>query len=195
MKNFKKYIYSRYAKRGIDFLISLIALVILAPILLLIGIIIKLDSPGPIIYKQLRVGKDTKEFYIYKFRTMVSNADKIGPNKTVVQDTRITRIGGILRKFSLDELPQLINVLIGDMSLVGYRPGLKEHYSDDEIKSHLFNYKPGITGYAQINGRSKLTRDEKRSWEFKYCDDISLITDVKIIIQTIQKVIIREGAN
>lgn len=187
--------YKNHIKRVLDLTISVVAVIFLLPIFIVIGVLIKLDSRGPAIYKQLRVGKNTEEFNVYKFRTMVQNAEEIGPNKTSNHDSRITSIGKILRRYSLDELPQLFNVIKGDMSIVGYRPGLKEHYNEDEMKSELFNYRPGITGYAQINGRSTLTRKEKRCWEYKYCKDISLKTDVKIMILTIKKVLIKEGTN
>ena len=115
-------IYSKYIKRLLDFFISLSMVIILSPILLIIGIAIAVSSGFPVIYRQKRMGKGYKEFTIYKFRTMVKNADKIGPTSTVAGDARITKIGKVLRKSSLDELPQLFNILKGDMSLIGYRP-------------------------------------------------------------------------
>lgn len=189
----KSTFYEVCGKRILDLTITIPALLLASPIFLIIGIFIKLDSQGSIIYKQKRAGKNKKEFSIYKFRTMVSNADKIGPNSTTPGDNRITKIGKILRQTSLDELPQLVNVLINDMSLVGYRPGLK----DTEIKkdnSGLYKLKPGITGYAQINGRSDLNKEEKRNWELRYLDDVSLLTDIKVLFKTVGVILLGKGS-
>lgn len=191
----KKNFYRKFGKRQMDILIATPSIIILLPILLLISITIKLDSKGPIIYKQKRVGKSLEEFYIYKFRTMIVNADQIGPKSTKENDRRITKIGNLLRKFSLDELPQLVNVLMGKMSIVGYRPGLKENYTEEELKSMIFFYKPGITGYAQIYGRSAILQQEKRRLEYQYCNEISFVTDFKIIMKTIKIVLKRDGVN
>lgn len=158
-----KIFYKKYGKRWIDIVVSFIALILLLPIFLLVGLLIKIDSPGAVIYKQKRVGVGVQDFYIYKFRTMVSNADKIGPTSTKVGDSRVTKIGKILRKLSLDELPQLFNVFLGQMSLVGYRPGVQENYSERDLESRIFYIKPGITGYAQVMGRSNLTREDRKS--------------------------------
>jgi len=103
-------------------------------------------------------------------------------------DSRITRVGKVLRKFSIDELPQMLNVLLGQMSLVGYRPGVRENYSESDLKSKIFDLKPGITGYAQVMGRSMLTKEEKRNWELKYAEDVSFLLDLKILLLTIKKV-------
>lgn len=189
-----KTFYATHVKRWMDVILSFIAIIILIPILLVVGLLIKLDSPGSVIYKQKRVGKDVKDFHVYKFRTMVSDADKIGPKSTKVGDNRVTKVGKILRKLSIDELPQLLNVFLGNMSLVGYRPGVRENYKKEDLESAIFNVKPGITGYAQINGRSKLSVEEKREWEIKYIEDISFKTDIKIILLTIKKVLTGESA-
>ncbi|WP_243467105.1 sugar transferase [Acetivibrio straminisolvens] len=145
-------------------------------------------------YKQKRVGQGGKDFYVYKFRTMYLNADKIGPTITKEGDRRITKVGKILRKLSIDELPQMVNVFLGQMSLVGYRPGVRENYSEADLKSRIFDLKPGITGYAQVMGRSTLTREEKRNWELKYAEDASFLVDLKIILLTIKKVVTGEAA-
>jgi len=187
--------YILFGKRCIDFLVSLLAIIILIPLFLIMSIIIKLDSRGPVIYKQKRIGKGKRDFFVYKFRTMIVDADKQGPTRTIEGDKRITRVGKYIRKLSLDELPQLLNVIKGDMSLVGYRPGLKENYTQEELNSKLFYYKPGITGLAQVNGRSSLSRVDKRRLEYKYCDCISLKADLKIIFKTVCMVIKREGVN
>lgn len=190
----KNCIYKLFGKRLIDIIISLLAIIILIPVFFIIAIIIKIDSKGPVIYRQKRVGKGARDFYIYKFRTMVVNADEIGPTSTLEGDKRITKIGKILRKLSLDELPQLLNVLKGDMSLVGYRPGVRENYLPEDLESKIFTLRPGITGYAQVNGRSTLTKEEKRKWELKYIEEVSFLTDLKIIYLTGKKVIKREAA-
>ena len=132
---------------------------------------------------------------IYKFRTMVSNASKIGPSSTAENDIRITKVGRFLRRTSLDELPQLWNILLGDMSFVGYRPGVKENYSEEDLHSEIFHVKPGLTGAAQINGRSNLSLEQKRNYEKEYARNISFITDMKIFLKTIKVVFFREGTN
>lgn len=185
----------KYFKRAMDIIISLVAVVLLIPVFILIAIAIKMDSKGRIIFKQERVGQKAKKFYIYKFRTMVSNASQIGPSSTAENDVRITRIGRFLRKTSLDELPQLWNVLLGDMSLVGYRPGVRENYSEEDLQSEIFLVKPGLTGAAQINGRSSLSLEEKRNYEKEYARNISFLTDIKIFFKTIKVVVFREGVN
>ncbi len=186
--------YRNYGKRILDLLLTLPTLIILFPIFIIVGLLIRLDSSGPIIYKQKRVGKNKQEFYVYKFRTMVSNADKVGPTSTKTGDSRITKVGKILRNTSIDELPQLINVLVGNMSLVGYRPGVRDE-NTEKNNSRLFELKPGITGYAQTNGRSSLTTEEKRAWELKYVNDISFATDIKIMINTIRVILTGKGTN
>lgn len=185
----------KYFKRAMDIIISLVAVVLLIPVFILIAIAIKMDSKGRIIFKQERVGQKAKKFYIYKFRTMVSNASQIGPSSTAENDVRITRIGRFLRKTSLDELPQLWNVLLGDMSLVGYRPGVRENYSEEDLQSEIFLVKPGLTGAAQINGRSSLSLEEKRNYEKEYARNISFLTDIKIFFKTIKVVVFRKGVN
>lgn len=198
MKEFKVLInnlYKKYIKRLIDIMISGIAIILLLPILFFTACIIRLDSKGSIIFKQLRIGLNGKAFYIYKFRTMVQNADKVGPKSTLSNDFRITPIGRKLRAFSIDELPQLVNVLKGDMSIVGFRPGVREDYDSEYLTSKVFTVKPGITGYAQVNGRSSLTVEEKKIWENKYVEDISFLTDFRILIKTITQVIMKKNTN
>lgn len=188
-------IYQSFIKRFLDIFLSLVALIGLFPVFLIIFVIVKLDSKGPVIYKQKRVGQKSSDFFVYKYRTMVANADQIGPTSTKEGDKRITRAGKLLRKTSLDELPQLINVLLGTMSIVGYRPGVRENYTEEELNSRIFDFKPGITGYAQVYGRSTLSRTEKRHLELRYCNDCSFVTDIKVILKTVQKVIRRDGTN
>ena len=125
---------------------------------------------------------------------MVKNAEKIGPKQTNREDSRITKVGKLLRKTSLDELPQIVNLIKGDMSVVGYRPGVYENYTENDFKSGMFDVKPGITGYAQVNGRSSLSLEEKRMWELKYVKDISFCVDLLIILKTIKVVISRSNS-
>ena len=174
-------------KRLFDFLASLTGLVILIPIFLIIAAAIKIDSPGPVFYRQERVGRGGRLFHICKFRTMVLNAEKKGAGVFVEKDDpRITRVGKILRHLSLDELPQLINILTGNMSLVGPRPTLAyqvEKYSQKQ-KQRL-TVKPGVTGWAQVHGRSALTWPERIELDLWYIDNWSLLLDIKILLKTL----------
>ena len=185
--------YKTFFKPLIDKLLAFWGIVFLFPVFIIVSLFIVIDDGLPIIYKQLRVGQNAKGFYIYKFRTMIKNADKVGPLSTSSNDNRITKIGNFLRKSSLDELPQLFNVLNGTMSLVGYRPDVfRDNVDYSDIK---YTLKPGITGYAQVNGRSSLTSEQKLNWERKYIDDISFTTDIKILLKTIEIVVAKKGTN
>ena len=182
-------------KRIIDVVISGIGLIILFPIFVIIGALIKLDSKGPVFFVQERAGKDGKVFWAYKLRTMVNNAEKIGLVYEIKKDDeRITRIGKHLR-WGIDELPQLINIFKGDMSLVGPRPTLIEQvtrYSKEHRRR--LEVKPGITGWALINGRNKLAWPEKIKLDIWYIDHWSLWLDLEILFKTIWVVIFtREG--
>ena len=187
--------YSKYIKRILDFVLSLIALIILMPLLFIIAISIKLTSKGSIFFFQERLGKNGIIFKIIKFRTMIPNAEKIGDGLKVKSesDNRITKIGKILRKTSLDELPQLINVLIGQMSLVGPRPPVTyypykyEDYSEEQKKRFLV--RPGITGLAQVKVRNSATWDERIKIDIEYISKINFGYDLKIIFQTAIKII------
>lgn len=165
--------------------------------MIIIILLIKSTSEGPVFFKQERLGKNGKVFKIIKFRTMIDNAEQIGTGViTFENDPRITKVGSFLRKTSLDELPQLINVLKGDMSIVGPRPPVPYHpkkyeeYSEYEKKR--FNVKPGITGYAQVNGRNNLTWEQRINMDVYYVDNRSFLLDLKIIILTMVKVLKRE---
>ncbi len=196
-KKVKKSIYSLFVKRVFDIIVSLFSIIILSPIFLIIYVSILIDSGSPAIYKQTRIGKNKKEFKIYKFRTMVINADKIGSTSTLPGDKRITKIGQVLRRTSLDELPQLFNVFKGDMSIIGPRPDVAESmklFTDEHIQKRL-NVRPGITGLSQINGRSNISLEERIYYDEKYSDEVSLRFDVKIIFSTINKIIKKEGTN
>jgi undecaprenyl phosphate N,N'-diacetylbacillosamine 1-phosphate transferase len=182
-----------FFKRIFDIFASGLALIFLLPIFALIGVLIKIDSKGPVFFIQLRAGKDGKPFGAYKLRTMVNNAEKLGKGLKK-DDPRITRVGKYLR-WGIDELPQLINVLKGDMSIVGPRPTLMsqvEQYTD-EHKRRL-EMKPGITGWALVNGRNKLSWIEKIEYDIWYIDNWSLGLDIKILFMTLWVVLItREG--
>ena len=153
--------YKTYIKRMIDILISLIGIIVLFPLFLVVAFLIKIDSKGPIFFRQKRLGKHGKEFEIIKFRSMCVGAEKQGTGQYSYQgDPRVTKVGNVLRKTSIDELPQFINILKGDMSLIGFRPPLTYHpwkyseYTDEQKK--MFDIKPGVTGWAQINGRKEV---------------------------------------
>lgn len=186
-------------KRMIDFFGSLFGLILISPILIIIALSIKLTSKGPVFFKQERLGKDGKIFKILKFRTMVVNAEKLGTGIFVKteKDNRITGIGKILRATSLDELPQLFNVLIGNMSLVGPRPPVPHHpykyenYSDFQRKR--FNMKPGMTGLAQITFRNSVPWDERIKLDVRYVEEFNIWLDIRILIKTFMKIFKRES--
>jgi undecaprenyl phosphate N,N'-diacetylbacillosamine 1-phosphate transferase len=185
----------RRVKTCLDFLMAWLCLIILSPVIYFIGILIGIDSKGPIFFRQERVGKDGEPFISYKFRSMVDKAVTMGLGHTMsAHDDRITRVGKLLRNTSLDELPQLFNVLIGDMSLVGPRPTLGyqvEAY--DAIQRRRLKVKPGITGWAQINGRNAIPWEERIKLDVWYVDNWSLGLDIKILQRTIKTVLKREG--
>lgn len=186
-------LYSRYIKRIFDFLLALIALIILAIPMAIVAVIIKLDSPGPVIFKQKRIGKNGKVFEIYKFRSMCVGAEKTGSGVYSGKgDARVTRIGRIIRATSIDELPQLINILKGDMSFIGPRPPLTYHpwdyseYTEEQLR--MFEVRPGITGWAQVNGRKDVEWNHRIELNVWYVDNVTLLLDIKIFFLTIFKV-------
>lgn len=181
-------------KRGFDILISLSALIVLSPLLAVIAVVIKLESKGPIIFKQERAGKDGKPFIFYKFRTMKVDADPFRPSPKSRNDKRLTKFGRILREYSLDELPQLLNILRGDMSMVGPRPLYLSQIAEwsGEQRKRL-SVKPGMTGLAQISGRGALTREEKLELDVKYVQTAGFLVDARIICLTIGHVLKRRG--
>lgn len=187
-------IYQKYVKRFFDFLIGIVIIALLWWLIALVALIIVLTDGRPVFFKQRRVGQNGVPFEIYKFRTMVKNAETVGPKYTSKDDPRVTPIGRFLRKTSLDELPQAFNLIKGDMSIVGYRPGVFENYVEEDFKSGMFKVKPGITGYAQVNGRSSLSLKEKRDGELKYVQDISFLTDLKILLKTVAVVLKRSNS-
>ena len=185
--------YVNFGKPLLDSILVLIFLLLFWWVFILCAIAIIADDGWPVIYKQIRVGQFGKQFGIYKFRSMVKQADKIGPTSTADNDSRITRSGQFLRKTSLDELPQLFNILKGDMSLVGYRPDVV--HDNDDYSKIKYLLKPGITGFAQVNGRSQLTLEERDKWESLYPYKVSFLTDMGILLKTVLIVINRKGTN
>jgi lipopolysaccharide/colanic/teichoic acid biosynthesis glycosyltransferase len=184
----------KISKRGLDVIISLSALIILCPALFFIVIAIKVSSKGPAIFKQKRAGKNGISFVFYKFRTMIADTDCFGPSPKSGRDPRLTKVGRILREYSLDELPQLFNILKGDMSVVGPRPlYLSQIREWNERQKKRLLVKPGLTGLAQISGRGELTREEKLELDVKYVEIANLLTDMKIILATIAYVFRRKG--
>lgn len=196
-----------FVKRIIDIIIGVIGLIICLPIFVIIGIIIKIDSKGPIFFKHKRIGKHGKKIEIYKFRTMIDNAEEAMKNFTEEQkkefaenfklenDPRVTRVGKILRKTSLDELPQIINILKGEMSIIGPRPIVKselEKYGNNQGK--FLSVAPGLTGYWAANGRSDVSYEERMALELYYVENRSLILDLKIFFKTILSVLKGRGA-
>jgi len=184
------------AKRIIDFLLALFLLFILAPFFIGIAVLIKLTSEGPVFFKQRRIGKNKKEFYILKFRTMRVDTPKDTPTHLLHNpETYITKVGSFLRKTSLDELPQLINILKGEMSFVGPRPALWNQYDliAERDKYGANDVYPGLTGWAQINGRDELPIPIKAKLDGEYVEKMSVLFDIKIFFLTIIKVLKEEG--
>ena len=188
LKHKDKGLYERLMKRPMDFLLSGVAIIVLSPILGISAILIRMKLGSPVFFKQARPGKNEKIFYLYKFRSMTNAVDKDG--KLLPDKDRLTKFGQILRKTSIDELPELINILKGDMSIVGPRPlsiYYLPHYSGDAKRRH--DVRPGLTGLAQVNGRNNLPWDERFSLDVKYVENVTFLGDVKIIIDTFLKVI------
>ncbi len=197
----------RFFKRIFDVVMSVIALILLSPVYLVIAIVIKCDSRGPVFYKHHRIGKNGKPFGMYKFRSMIPDADKkldelpdemkreFEENYKITDDPRITRVGKFLRKTSLDELPQFLNVIKGEISLVGPRPIVEEElekYGDNKDK--FLSVIPGITGYWQANGRSDVTYEKRMELELYYVDNASFWLDIVILFKTVFAVFKRDGA-
>lgn len=200
-------IYSKYIKRVCDIIISFIGLIILSPLFLIIGILIKIESKGPVFFLHERVGKNGKRIKIYKFRTMVKNAEELFQKFSLEQinefernfklqnDPRVTKIGRMLRKSSIDELPQLLNILKGELSLIGPRPVIKEELEKyKNNKEKFLSITPGLTGNWAANGRSCTSYEERMNMELYYIDNISFKLDIKIFFKTLQTVLKREGA-
>ncbi len=183
-------------KNIIDFILSLIALIILLPFFCIFAIIIKLESRGPIFFKQKRIGKNKKEFYIYKFRTMRTDTPKDMPTHMLKDaESYITKSGKIFRKTSIDELPQIINILKGQMSIIGPRPALWNQYDliKERDKYNANSIRPGLTGWAQVNGRDELEIPIKAKFDGEYVEKMSFLFDTKIFLKTIVKVFKHDG--
>ncbi|HEL2560040.1 TPA: sugar transferase [Streptococcus suis] len=187
-----KGLYEKYFKRLIDFTLSLIAIILLSPVIILVSVLVCFKLGSPVLFKQERPGKNEKIFKMYKFRTMTDEKDEKG--ELLPDSVRLTAFGKWLRSTSLDELPELFNILKGDMSIVGPRPLLSKYlplYSEEQARRH--EVRPGLTGYAQANGRNSLNWEEKFVMDVEYVDNISFKGDVKIIFQTVIAVFKRSG--
>lgn len=183
--------YQNFFKRLIDFIISFVALLVLSPILVVFAILIRVKLGSPIFFRQPRPGKDEKIFEILKFRTMTDERDREG--NLLPDDVRLTKFGQFLRSTSIDELPELINILKGDMAVVGPRPLLVKYlplYNEEQKRRH--SVRPGLTGLAQVNGRNAITWEQKFKYDVEYVDNITFVGDCKIILQTALKVLQRK---
>lgn len=184
--------YAKYFKRILDFILSLIAIIILSPVLLIVAVLVRIKLGSPVIFKQQRPGKDEKIFTLYKFRTMTDKKDENG--NLLPDSERLTKFGKALRSTSLDELPELFNILKGDMAIVGPRPLAVQYlpyYTKEE--KHRHDVRPGLTGLAQIHGRNCIDWGKKLTYDIDYVKNISIFNDTKILLKTVVKVIEREG--
>src|SRR5690554_758627 len=185
-------LYRKYFKRPMDFILSLMAIVVLSPVLIIVGILVRVKLGSPVLFKQKRPGLNEKIFTMYKFRTMTDEKDENG--ELLPDSVRLTKFGRMLRSTSLDELPELFNILKGDMSIVGPRPLLIQYlelYNDHQKRRHEVS--PGLSGHAQVNGRNAISWEDKFNLDVEYVDNMSFIGDWKIIFLTIKKVFFKEG--
>lgn len=184
--------YKRFVKRCLDFLLSLAALIILSPVLLLVAILVRCKLGSPILFKQKRPGLHEKIFCMYKFRTMTDAKDADG--NLLPDEVRLTKFGKLLRSTSLDELPELFNILKGDMAIVGPRPLLVQYLPRyNERQHHRHDVRPGFTGLAQVNGRNSISWQEKFEWDVRYVENVSFFMDLRIIAKTVKVVLKRDG--
>ena len=184
--------YKRFVKRCLDFLLSLAALIILSPVLLLVAILVRCKLGSPILFKQERPGLHEKIFCMYKFRTMTDAKDADG--NLLPDEVRLTKFGKLLRSTSLDELPELFNILKGDMAIVGPRPLLVQYlprYNERQRRRH--DVRPGFTGLAQVNGRNSISWQEKFEWDVRYVENVSFLMALRIIAKTVKVVLKRDG--
>ena len=187
-----KDIYRRFLKRPMDFILSLMAIIVLSPVLMIVAFLVRVKLGSPVLFKQKRPGLNEKIFTMYKFRTMTDEKDDNG--ELLPDSVRLTKFGRMLRSTSLDELPELFNILKGDMSIVGPRPLLIQYlelYNDHQKRRH--EVRPGLSGYAQVNGRNAISWEDKFNLDVDYVDNVSFIGDWKIIFLTIKKVFVKEG--
>ncbi|MCI8372579.1 MAG: sugar transferase [Lachnospiraceae bacterium] len=184
--------YEKYNKRILDFILSFLAVVILSPVMVIVALLVRLKLGSPVLFKQARPGKDEKIFHMYKFRSMTDDRDENG--QLLPDEVRLTSFGKLLRSTSLDELPELFNILKGDMSIVGPRPLLVQYLPlYNEEQKHRHDVRPGITGYAQANGRNALTWEERFEMDVYYTRHLSLRMDLGILCRTVKVVLKREG--
>ena len=187
-----KGIYRRLFKRPMDFILSLMAIIVLSPVLIIVGVLVRFKLGSPVLFKQKRPGLNEKIFTMYKFRTMTDEKDENG--ELLPDSVRLTKFGRMLRSTSLDEFPELFNILKGDMSIVGPRPLLIQYlelYNDHQKRRH--EVRPGLSGHAQVNGRNAISWEDKFNLDVEYVDNVSFIGDWKIILLTIKKVFVKEG--
>ncbi len=186
--------YAKYIKRILDFVLSLVALIVLSPVLLIVAILVRVKLGSPVIFKQQRPGKNEKIFTLYKFRTMTDKKDENG--NLLPDSERLTKFGKLLRSTSLDELPELVNILKGDMAIVGPRPLLVKYldrYSEHQRRRH--DVRPGLTGLAQVSGRNAISWEEKFDRDIEYIENITFMGDLQIVLKTIKNVIKKDGIN
>ena len=185
-------IYKHFLKRQMDFILSLLAIIVLSPLLMVVAILVRLKLGSPVLFKQIRPGLNEKIFTMYKFRSMTDAIDENG--ELLPDSVRLTKFGRLLRTTSVDELPELFNILKGDMSIVGPRPLLVQYlelYNEHQRRRH--EVRPGLSGLAQVNGRNAIGWEEKFNLDVEYVDNVTLVADWKIIFLTIKKVFIKEG--
>ena len=184
--------YKKYFKRVMDFVLSLMAIIVLSPVLLVVAVLVRTKLGSPVLFKQERPGKDEKIFKLYKFRTMTDEKDENG--KLLPDEVRLTKFGKMLRSTSLDELPELFNILKGDMSIIGPRPLLVKYlprYNEEQKRRH--EVRPGLSGLAQVNGRNAISWEDKFKYDVEYVDNVTFLGDWKIIFQTVWNVLKRDG--
>lgn len=186
--------YTKYIKRFLDIMISLVAIIVLCPVLIIVAMLVRAKLGSPILFRQQRPGMNEKVFEMMKFRSMTDEVDLDG--NLLPDDVRLTSFGKVLRSTSLDELPELFNILKGDMSLIGPRPLLVKYlplYNDEQRKRHLV--RPGLTGYAQVNGRNAQTWKQRFDYDIEYVDKVSFVFDITVLIKTVITVLRREGVS
>ena len=185
-------LYRLYFKRPMDFILSLLAIIILSPVFIITGVLVRTKLGSPILFKQKRPGLDGKIFTMYKFRTMTDQKDENG--ELLPDHIRLTKFGKMLRATSLDELPELFNILKGDMSIIGPRPLLVQYLSLYNVhQKRRHEVRPGLSGYAQVNGRNSISWEDKFDLDVQYVDNVTFINDVKIIMLTLKKVFVKDG--